>query len=276
MKIARLYVANIIKRFSRYIDNDERNNIINNQQFSCRVLCATTALDNGVNIKDDAVKHIILDVVTPVSTLQCMGRKRLKENETVNIYIRELDGRIIWGLNKSASDAIQPAIDYQRMSTSKFAVKYSKKAIGDTLDLISSEKDEYFKYRVNQCVFEKYRYDLDFYYFCREYMTDYIVALFHEMHIPFELVKSMTEYDEDALNFFISYWEGKRIFSNEQDIFIDKFYEILGIHIDKRLKGYNKMNDILTFHKIPYYVESKKNTIRDKNRNKMYWLLNKK
>ena len=37
------------------------NEIVQNERFECRMLFTTKVLDNGVNLKDKAIKHIIVE-----------------------------------------------------------------------------------------------------------------------------------------------------------------------------------------------------------------------
>lgn len=75
--------------------NDDENREIYNQlthecKFECRVLIATTVIYNGINVKDDAVKHIVVPFASMSVVKQLMGRKRVIENETVNVYFPDV------------------------------------------------------------------------------------------------------------------------------------------------------------------------------------------
>ena len=66
------------------------NQLIRECKFNCRVLIATTVIYNGINIKDDAVKHIVLPFTSMSVTKQLLGRKRMTENETVKVYFPDI------------------------------------------------------------------------------------------------------------------------------------------------------------------------------------------
>lgn len=58
--------------------------------FDGRVLVTTKVLDNGVDFKDKKIRHIICDVFDIESAIQCLGRKRvLDENDTCIFYLRD-------------------------------------------------------------------------------------------------------------------------------------------------------------------------------------------
>ena len=66
--------------------------------FDSRMLITTKVVDNGIDFKDTAIKHIILDVFDIESALQCLGRKRcltdeIEEEDTCNFYIRDWQSR---------------------------------------------------------------------------------------------------------------------------------------------------------------------------------------
>ena len=58
--------------------------------FDCRVLIATTVIYNGINIKDKAVKHIVIPFTTLSIMKQLIGRKRMDEGESVNVYFPDV------------------------------------------------------------------------------------------------------------------------------------------------------------------------------------------
>lgn len=63
--------------------------IVKNSHFTENVLISTKVLDNGVNITDPSVKHIVLPFCCKTDFLQMLGRKRFTEkNEIANVYIK--------------------------------------------------------------------------------------------------------------------------------------------------------------------------------------------
>ena len=65
------------------------NEIRDYSRFSCRVLIATSVLDNGVNLKDAKLKHIVLPTHDKTEFLQMIGRKRRDAGEVITLYIRD-------------------------------------------------------------------------------------------------------------------------------------------------------------------------------------------
>lgn len=71
------------------------NHIIKNKSgdgftFDNRILISTKVLDNGIDFKDQSIKHIICDVFDLETAIQCLGRKRiLSEDDRCSFYIRD-------------------------------------------------------------------------------------------------------------------------------------------------------------------------------------------
>lgn len=66
------------------------NKLIRECRFDCRVLIATTVIYNGINVKDSAVKHIVVPFSSMSVVKQLIGRKRIAENEIVNVYFPDV------------------------------------------------------------------------------------------------------------------------------------------------------------------------------------------
>ena len=71
-------------------ESDEKKNITTKSKFNCRVLIATKVIDNGVNIKDLEVKHLVVMAWDKTTFIQEIGRLRIDiENaHEITLYIR--------------------------------------------------------------------------------------------------------------------------------------------------------------------------------------------
>ena len=67
---------------------DFYEDFILNEKFEQSILITTSVIDNGVNIKDSMVKHIVVTDINKDKVLQMIGRKRVDEGEIVNLYIQ--------------------------------------------------------------------------------------------------------------------------------------------------------------------------------------------
>lgn len=95
---------------SKYTKNTEAKEIlrdqgypIQNETFNSRLLVSTTALDVGVNLYDKSIKHIITSVFDWSQTIQCIGRKRLIDDDDrcSGIYMRNYNKGILNLFDKS-------------------------------------------------------------------------------------------------------------------------------------------------------------------------------
>lgn len=55
--------------------------ITSTELFDCRFLFTIKVLDNGVNLTDRAIKHIIIEQTDLIDFIQCLGRKRIQDEE---------------------------------------------------------------------------------------------------------------------------------------------------------------------------------------------------
>lgn len=72
---------------SRGLDGKAYEEIVKEEKFSCKVLVTTSALDNGVNFKDDLLKNIVICTHDKTEFIQMLGRKRIIGDEQINLYI---------------------------------------------------------------------------------------------------------------------------------------------------------------------------------------------
>lgn len=63
----------------------EITNIIEYSKFNCKVLISTSCLDNGINLKDDKVKHIVIFSYDLMTFMQELGRVRFNNLDNVPI-----------------------------------------------------------------------------------------------------------------------------------------------------------------------------------------------
>ena len=80
-----------------------------NCTFNNRLLITTKCLDNGININDRQVKHIVCDVFDLESHQQCLGRKRrLDKDDTCTFYIRNYNKKAIGQFKGGLNTKLNP------------------------------------------------------------------------------------------------------------------------------------------------------------------------
>ena len=70
-----------------YIDREESNpknlrlNLLEGEKFNERVLITTSVLDSGINIVDNAVRHVVIFYTDRTQFIQALGRKRRQPDD---------------------------------------------------------------------------------------------------------------------------------------------------------------------------------------------------
>lgn len=86
---------------------EDNKDAIHNETFDGQLLVATKALDVGITLKDESIKHIISDVTDVSSMIQCLGRKRVaSEKDSCTFYLRNFPKRELNMLKKE--DKLKP------------------------------------------------------------------------------------------------------------------------------------------------------------------------
>lgn len=61
--------------------------LVEKETFSMRILITTAVMDSGVNLIDDSIRHLFVLYDNYETFVQALGRKRIKHNEMVSLYI---------------------------------------------------------------------------------------------------------------------------------------------------------------------------------------------
>lgn len=72
---------------SKFKDGKIYCEIVNEESFTCKILVCTSVIDNGINFKDNLLKNIVIFSYDKSEFIQMLGRKRVINNETVNLYL---------------------------------------------------------------------------------------------------------------------------------------------------------------------------------------------
>ena len=263
--------------YRKYINEEEKQNIIEKESFDSKILFTTIALDNGVNIKDIQLKHVIIDTFDLDTIQQCLGRKRIVESdEKVIVYIKNWNNKKLNGKKTSLNNIIKYAELLKNGTSSEDLIKeYKHKNTFGNLIYDIIEYDKIIKH-VSETMYFKFKYDIEQIeaYMISEYMN-YVSKRFNQDEY-FDLeqeVDAMTL--EDKLDKLV----GIKMFKEEQKKFIEFLtkelfdtpksnHGCLGIN---SIKGFFQDNNLL------YDIDSKKeNSKKSENRGKYYWIISKK
>lgn len=92
---------------------DELEDCVRDGKLQKPILFATEALYNGVDIKDETLKHIVIESWVPLKIMQVQGRKRpISADDTCTVYYRGLGAKQIEGLWRAAERKREPVEAY--------------------------------------------------------------------------------------------------------------------------------------------------------------------
>lgn len=244
--------------------------------FDSRLLITTKCLDNGVNIKDRQLKHIISDVFDLDSSQQCLGRKRVIDHEDkCTFYI----------------------LDYSKKSVGNFKGKLNKQL--DPLKLFVKNDDKFEKeYDSNRKFHSDYIYfdngerkynELAFFKMIKEsrdielmekygYSSVFLGRLGET--IKLEALENVEEYTmKDELQLYLEDIIGTKLFKDEQIELGNR----IGLK-DKYGRPQTSFKAINTYLQENYKMYISKDTNRKKrlengeinlNKDKIFWEINK-
>lgn len=78
-------------------ESEEWEKLCREERFDEQVMLCTTVLDCGVNIHDKKLRHIVLAADNQTTLIQCIGRKRLDFNETLQVHVLEMSSQTLAG-----------------------------------------------------------------------------------------------------------------------------------------------------------------------------------
>ncbi|WP_448784311.1 DEAD/DEAH box helicase [Blautia sp.] len=253
---------------------------IENKKFSNkRMLFTTKVMDNGVDIIDDDLRHIITELFDIDSILQSIGRKRpIDYLDTCSFYFKIYDGRAVNNFYVSNQKQLEPVERYIE-DKDKFLQNLDTQNL-DARQIARKNKIFYTDFRtgtlkVNQCTLKKYQMD-------RNTIKDmkqngYETVLFRRLGTELLNKKSELRIETDSKDIFLSILkelEGKKLFKEEQEELKEKFRDILGLH--DRTMGINTLNGKLQDRQYQYKIVSCKDRSRQSETyNKRYWMIQK-
>lgn len=256
-------------------DNLVKQQIERNSKFEGKVLITTKVLDNGVNLKDKDLKHIVLMTTEKTEFIQMYGRKRYAEGEEgVNLYIMERGTQYF---NFLVNKKIRPALNYieevhndcifrqERFDDKDFYDFCQKMAIIIDKEIIVSEAAE-----------EKLRLNLEF-------CSRMVEALRENSHAfileQLSWVGRAEDFDEnkflesegdagkkEKIIQFMEAGKGKKLNKEEQEKFRKEFAEMVqdyGVKLtdrSSRLAGKSKINQFCEMENIPYRIKAVSNS----------------
>lgn len=106
------------KNRATYLDAEskgtkEMTKLLKEQTFDRQVLVTTKVLDCGINLWDNRLRHIVTVTDDRVSMLQMLGRKRRKPGERVNLYVCDMELKLIAKRYRDGQELLAALREYQ-------------------------------------------------------------------------------------------------------------------------------------------------------------------
>lgn len=233
--------------------------------FNEKILCTTTVLDTGLSISDVSVKHIILDIIDPVTLIQAIGRIRIIDGQRITLYIRNRhNGQLNFHLNqmnmilKFAFEMFQLKDEHPDDYVQRFQKKYSRK---DFDNVIQND------FNVNYAKYYHTKYLKELY---QRMLKDkkkigylrYICQLLGINENDKRIKSADIEFEKKTLSSMLKAYVGRRLYKGkEQEDFKTEFFERIFSpkkKINYRHRGLNSINSILQEDDEPYMIVTKR------------------
>ena len=252
---------------SAYLSSDNKetspvfNEIVQTEHFECRMLFTTKVLDNGVNLKDKAIKHIFVEQTDMVEFMQCLGRKRVQDAEdTIKLYFYDNFQKIA-GLYSRLEPQMRIAAEYFQLKENGLKEDFKNKYRLSPLPNFFDNKSD--------LVFPTYYKATDDYEFCRS-ITKKETSLHQQVSIA--LQKNAVHYEEAERHYtLLTYLEqnvNRRFFKSDREELIKQF----NVRDEYRLqRTIGVLNQYLIENNIMYKLQ-KGQTDRNEGR-KTYWVI---
>jgi hypothetical protein len=254
--------------FHKSSDTKTLRQIETEEFFNKRLLFATKVLDNGINIKDDKVKHVIIDMIDPISFLQCLGRKRImEENDHINIYVKDYhNGNIHYSIQQ-IEEKLSLVKEFQSLSIDDFKRKYRKTDFDNVIDNDYNLNIAKYQNLITQrrLLFEILNLPGGY--------KEYICSLIY--HPVEKALDGNSEFEKRSVRDILLKYENIKIYKEDQEVFKNLFFDKIFSpkKTDYRRRGLRSINAILEEDNIQYVINSRREKVRDGRRDETYWVV---
>ncbi len=273
----------------------EFNDIVDNERFDCRILIATTVLYNGINIKDETLKNIVLPFTTVPMAKQMIGRKRIEDKQTLNVYFYDVQYDDIENKFKSKINDYFDAMKIDRLDISGATATLNGMLHINSNYYYVEESNNKLIFKLNEMAFYKLHFDTMFLLYVLKKMTkehsSYVMLMLEHLGIEDKynemiinspcneetkkelavrkLEKLLRDYEGTTED---KYENGKYSKIPRFNIMLNEIYkELKGVNIDShyndksRLISAEKINKFIDLLELPYEVKiSSKNSTTQK------------
>ncbi|WP_144509926.1 DEAD/DEAH box helicase family protein [Bacillus sp. FJAT-22090] len=247
-------------KYYSFVDEEKINTMLKNERFEETVLITTTVFEAGVNIHDDELGIILCDNIRDTGTLlQCIGRKRLKENEKITLVLKLFSNQSLGGEETKISKKIEEANLFRELGATVYTDKYYRMDNKNASGIIYNESigsESEVELKLNEVMFFKMVTQLQELIKMKDYNNKDNYRTYMEDVLN---VKASIVYEDlvskETLESYLASLVGKRLYKAEQNELIGK----IDLRVDgKQQRGYKKLNGGLEMIGLQYIILPKR------------------
>lgn len=270
-----LFVCSESNNYYTFVKENKVDELLENERFEESVLITTIALDTGVNIYDKDIKHIAVALSEEDVIIQCLGRKRLiDEEDTFSLYMKEYTNQYLNGFKRKEVLKLEKAGYYLTSGEKKFIEKYGRE-LGDVSSSLLYEvfKENGVDRKIHKLMYASSNNRIDE---LNNYMNKGFKDYYTNEVFGLERYKSISEDDKyNELKSYLNSILNKPLTEFEKEELIERIdYKIDG----KVLRSRRMLNNILDSLGLGFSIQGDKDNRRvlengEKNpfRGRVYW-----
>ena len=250
--------------YYQYVNGTKIETILNNEGFKQEngiketILITTTCLDAGVNIIDTDLHYIVCDVKDYDTLIQCIGRKRIKNNEDyLNVYVKNISNQQLGGLITKTRKKVEQARYFKNHTIKEYLQEYKRQS--DINNIIYNDilEDNNCILKVNELMYIKNTLDI----FQFEVMLnkgkygycEFLKELLNLKSYKFIDTKDNDSNDEELKDFLNYYVENEIVMLTKEDR--KELIEKINVKSNgKLLKSIDSLNSALKERKINFMI----------------------
>lgn len=255
-----------------------KSNAIINDAFSSRILFTTKTLDNGIDIKDQRVRHIFSEIFDVDSCIQAIGRKRpVNDSDYCSFYFKNYDKRALLRFKEANDRQLKPVQaflnDKEAFINDLYRNNQEPRQIARDNHIMYIDWKDNQQLKVNYVSLKKYTLN-------SEIISDMLDTSYRDVLLKYlgdELSTKTTEIELTMRkkDIFLEYLKencGCKLFKEDQKLLKDKFKNILGLR--DRTMGINTLNGKLVDCMYKFKIISmRENSRKSVNYKQRYWMI---
>lgn len=255
-----------------------KSNAIINDSFGSRILFTTKTLDNGVDIKDQRVRHIFSEIFDVDSCIQAIGRKRpISDNDYCSFYFKDYDKRALLRFKEANDRQLKPVQaflkDREAFINDLYRNNQEPRQIARDNHIMYIDWKDNQQLKINYISLKKYTLN-------SEIISDMLDTSYRDVLLKYLGDELSTKINEIELtmrkkDIFLEYLKencGCKLFKEDQKLLKDKFKNILGLR--DRTMGINTLNGKLVDCMYKFKIISmRENSRKSVNYKQRYWMI---